>query len=141
MKFEGVIFILMSLCSFSYANEYAVISNKLIKDLTPSQIKAVFLKKLTHLGGVHLVPVNLPSNEPIRKSFEENVLNMSNKRLKSYWMKQHYLGRRPPVVMKSPKSAIVFIQNVQGGITYVDTKDLDKSVKVLYIFRDEKEGR
>jgi len=135
MRLGGLILLFLSLCLG--AKEYAVIGNERLPNLTAVQIKAIFLKKLTHVNGIHLVPVNLPSHNHLRKIFEKKLLKMSERRLKSYWIKQHYHGKRPPVVMKSQESAILFIHNVQGGLTYIETAKINKPVKILYTFKEE----
>ena len=119
------------------AQEYAVVCNKILDEMSLMQIRAVFLKKLTHSKGLHLVPVNLSSNDVVRKSFEEHVLKMQKRALKSYWVKQHYLGNRPPLVMKSESSALVFTKKVQGAMAYATLQDIDDSVKILYKWRDD----
>jgi len=135
MKVKVLLLIFLSL-SLS-AQEYAVVSNITVCKLSPKQIKAIFLKKLTHLDGIHFVPVNLPSSSKIRGEFEKKVLKIGKKRLKSYWVKQHYLGKRPPVIMKSQKSAIKFTQNVLGALTYVKAENIDSRLNVLYRWRDK----
>jgi len=120
----------------SFATQYAVVSNILLENLNKNQIRAIFLKRLTHLNKKHLVPVNLPLSSPVRAAFEKEVLKMSKKRLKSYWVKQHYLGNRPPVNMKSEKSALTFTKNVQGAITYVKIENISKKVNILYRWED-----
>ena len=132
-----IIILFISIALPSFADEYAVISNQMIKELTPLQIRAVFLKKLTHMNGIHLVPLNLPSHDPLRKKFEKELLKMSFQRLKPYWTKQHYLGVRPPLTLKSQESVLLFTTKVQGAISYVNTKNIDKNVRVLYTWRDE----
>lgn len=135
MKLRGLLFIFLSLSCFG--QDYAVVSNTLLKDLSPSQIRAIFLKKLTHLNNKHLVPVNLPSSSLLREKFEKELLKMSKKRLKSYWIKQHYFGTRPPVTMKSQKSALEFVKNVQGAISYVELEHISSFVNVLYKWSDD----
>ena len=135
MKLKIVIFLLYVLCL--NASEYAVVSNVLLAKLSPMQIRAVFLKKLTHLNGKHLVPVNLPSSSPLRLSFEKELLKMSKKRLKSYWIKQHYLGNRPPLNMKSQEATLKFTQKVQGAICYVEIENISSKVNVLYSWKGE----
>jgi len=133
LKIATLLFYALSLS----ASEYAVVSNVLLKKLSPTQIKAVFLKKLTHLNGKHLVPVNLPSNNALRASFEKELLKMSKKRLKSYWVKQHYLGNRPPLTMKSEESSLKFTQKVQGAVSYVKMQNISSKVNVLYRWKEE----
>lgn len=128
--------LLAFISSIIFAGEYAVVSNKLVNDLTVTQIRAIFLKKLKRLNDVNIVSVNLLAKSKIRKSFEENILHMKTRRLKEYWIKQHYLGNRPPLVMKSTKSALLFIKKVDAGITYAKLEDISIDVKILYKWKD-----
>ncbi|MBW6488098.1 hypothetical protein [Sulfurimonas sp.] len=57
---------------------------------------------------------------------------MNFERLKSYWAAQHYLGKRPPVGMHSEESVKAFVKNVEGAIGYINVKNLDNDIKVLY---------
>ena len=120
----------------SLGDEYAVISNKNIKALSESEIKAIFLKKLTLIDDVPAVPVNLEAGDSLRVKFEEKLLDMSFERLKSYWTKEHYLGHRPPVNMKSEESVKSFVKKVDGAIGYINANSVDESVKVLYKWSD-----
>lgn len=126
------IVLLLSLTVHCFALEYAVVSSTKIDTLSKSQIRAIFLKKLTHLDGLHIIPVNLPYNDTLRDSFEKEFLEMGKSRLKSYWSKQHYLGSRPPIIMKSQESALMFVHNVEGSISYVPFNKVDNSLNVLY---------
>ncbi|QSZ40978.1 hypothetical protein GJV85_02220 [Sulfurimonas aquatica] len=115
-----------------YADEYAVVANKNMKELSHGEIKAIFLKKIAFINDVQVVPINLKSPNALRDSFEKNILKMSRPRLKSYWTKQHYQGHRPPMIMNSQKSIKAFINKVDGAISYMDVKNIDESLKVLY---------
>ena len=137
MKHIAKIFITVLLLSvISFADEYVVISNKNMKDLTDSEIKAIFLKKLIFANDTKLVPINLQAGDPVRLNFEKKVLHMSFQRLKSYWTKQHYLGHRPPVSMKSQESIKAFVKKVKGSIGYIKANRVDDSVKVMYRWSD-----
>lgn len=130
---------LLSTTLYCFALEYAVVSSTKIQSLSKSQIKAIFLKKLTHLDGVHIIPVNLPYNNSLRSSFENELLKMGESRLKSYWSQQHYLGNRPPIIMNSQESTFKFIENVEGGISYMLSKNVNNSVNVLYRWESNSE--
>lgn len=123
---------LFLISSYSSANEYAVISNKKISDISSTQIKAIFLKKTSYIDDIKVIPVNLGAKNSIRSSFEKRILKMHLSRLKSYWTKQHYLGRRPPLSMKSPEMIKAFVKKVDGALGYIDSKNIDNSVNVLY---------
>ena len=81
--------ILMILFHFASASEYVIIANKSMPPLSKSQIRAIFLKKLTIVNEIKVVPVNLELREDLRKKFESEVLTMNFSKLKSYWTKQH----------------------------------------------------
>ncbi len=126
------IFSIVLLSNITLASEYVVISNKNMKNLTKTQIKAIFLKKLTIIDDKKVVPISLGTRDPLRVKFEKKILKMSFVRLKSYWTKQHYLGHRPPLSMKSQNSIKAFVKKVDGAIGYINASSLDNSVKVLY---------
>ena len=119
-----------------FANEYVVISNKNMDKLSKVQIKAIFLKKITFIDDTKVVPISLGARNPLRLKFESEILSMSFVRLKSYWTKQHYLGKRPPISMKSQESIKAFVKKVDGAIGYIDSSKLDSSVKEIYRWRD-----
>ena len=119
-----------------FANEYVIISNKNMQTLSISQIKAIFLKKITFIDDTKVVPLNLGTRDPLRVKFEKRVLKMGFMRLKSYWTKQHYLGKRPPISLKSQESIKAFVKKVDGAIGYIESNKLDSNVKEIYRWRD-----
>jgi len=124
------------LSTITLASEYVVISNKNMKNLSKTQIKAIFLKKITIINDIKVVPISLGARDPLRSKFEKKILAMSFMRLKSYWTKQHYLGRRPPVSMKSQDSIKAFVKKVDGAVGYINESLVDNSVKVIYRWKD-----
>lgn len=135
-KITAALAILLFLPFLSFAQEYAVISNKKMKELSIGEIKAIFLKKLTLIDEIKAVPLNLEARDSLRAEFEKEMLNMSFERLKSYWTKQHYLGHRPPISMKSEESVKAFVVKIDGAIGYIKMSSVDESVKVLYTWSD-----
>ena len=114
------------------ADTYVVIANKSMKDLSSAQIKAIFLKRLTIIDNINIVPLNLGARDPLRSEFEKKVLKMRFSRLRSYWTKQRDLGHRPPITMQSEESIKTFVHKVEGAIGYINEANLDTRVKVLY---------
>lgn len=127
--------ILLFAC-ISFGDEYVVISNNNMKDLSTNQIKAIFLNKLSFIEDIKVVPINLDARDSLRVKFEKEILHMSFSRLKTYWAAQHYLGHRPPVSMKSQESIKAFVKKVEGSIGYINAENIDDSVKVIYRWRD-----
>lgn len=130
------ILLLFIILSFSWSAEYVVIAQKSMPNLSIKQIRAIYLKKVTVLNDTPLVPVNLSASSKIRKSFEKRVLKMGYNRLKAYWTKQHYLGHRPPLKMKSQKSVKAFVKKIKGAIGYIEKSMVDSDMKILYKWRD-----
>lgn len=137
MKHISQIFILLLFVALSsFADEYVVVSNKNMKDLTLIEVRAIFLKKITLIDDTKVVPINLEARDDLRLKFEEQVLNMSFSRLKTYWTKEHYLGHRPPVSMKSQESIKAFINKVDGSIGYINAQNVNENMKIIYRWRD-----
>ena len=134
MKRFFIAFLIFS--SLGLADEYAIIANKKMSDLSLTQIKAIFLKKLLYIDDNVAVPVNLEAKDPLRDKFEADILNMSFAHLKIYWTDQHYLGHRPPITMKSEESVKAFVKKVDGSLGYIEAKYIDNDVKVLYKWSD-----
>lgn len=137
MRILGRISLLCLLTFSAMADEYAVVSNAKMKDLTLLEIRAIFLKKITLISDdTELVPINLEAMDPLRLKFEKEVLGMSFSRLKSYWIQEHYLGHRPPISMKSQESIKAFITKVDGSIGYLNIENIDANMKIHYRWSD-----
>ncbi|WP_297482045.1 hypothetical protein [Sulfurimonas sp.] len=127
---------LHSMTLLLYANEYAVVTRTELGKITKTQMKAIYLKKLHYLKGKKLLPINLEADNSIRKSFNKHILHMNYNRLKIYWMKQHYLGHRPPLSLHSQKSVKAFLNKVDGAIGYVEMKNIEKNMHILLRWSD-----
>jgi len=130
---KKLIFFIFIFYNVLYAQEYYVIAHKDNITLTPSEIRAIFLKKMAGKDGVHFVPLNLSSKNSVRQKFERHILKMNFQRLKSYWAKEHYKGHRAPLSMKSEAAVISFVNRVSGSIAYIKAKKLDsKNITIIY---------
>lgn len=116
------------------AEEYAVVVNKNISidSLTEVQVKSIFLKKSLIINNLEMVPINLLASDELRLSFESEVLKMSRGALQSFWVKEHYMGHRPPVNMKSSKSVVAFVKKIDGAIGYIRADEIDDELKIVY---------
>jgi hypothetical protein len=115
------------------ATQFVVIANK------ESKIdKGLDANEIRRIDTLKLVPLNLSASDPLRESFQKEVLSMSDRQLASYWAKQHYLGHRPPLTMMSVESVLAFVREVNGAIGYVPKEAVDASVKIIYEYKEEK---
>ena len=103
-----------------------------INTLTQAQVRMIYLKKKRFWGEIKLVALNLPPQDLLRKTFENEILKMNSTQLDSYWIKQHYRGYRPPYRVESIESMILFIKKVEGAIGYIPVSKVDKDLKVIY---------
>jgi ABC-type phosphate transport system substrate-binding protein len=117
-----------------FAKDYALIVNKnsSIESLTQLQVKSIFLKKNIIINDQEMVPINLLATDELREYFESEVLNMSRASLQSFWVKEHYMGKRPPLNMQSYKSVIAFVKKIDGAIGYIPLSDADDELKIVY---------
>ena len=126
------LFLFLFLLSALKAQEYVVVSASDASTLSQSEVRAIFLKKMAMLHGKKVIPINLSAHNPLRNRFENDIIQMSFSRLKSYWSKQHYLGHRPPISLKSQEAVIAFIKKVDGAIGYIEAQKRDETLHILY---------
>ena len=128
MKFLTLIILSCSL----FAQEIVIIANPHMKKLSKAEIRGVFLGKIHIINGVKAVPLNLEASNPLRKAFRKHFLHMSLPQAQHYWMRQHYLGHRPPLSKHSQKSIKEFVKKIEGGIGYIEASKLEDGLQVLY---------
>ena len=138
MKNFIIILIILLYSNLLYAKEYSVIASDNMPVITPGELRALYLKKIAFIKNIKAVPLNLPAKSTIRKSFETNILHMDGNRLKHYWIKAHYLGERPPVMLQSQQAVKRFVKRVHGAIGYIQSSREEDGMKVLYRWKDEK---
>ena len=131
-----ILFTILLSMQLLQAGEYAVVSNKSVKTLSKAQIKAIYLKKLTIIDDKKIIPINLDSRNTLRKKFNKEFLHLSLEKLKIYWIKQHYLGHRPPLSFKSQEAVKKFINKVDDSIGYLELKNIDKNQNIIYQWSD-----
>lgn len=105
-----------------------------LERLSLRQIQDLFLGKRQYIDAYRVVPVNLLAENPLRKSFEQNVLGMNREVLNAYWVRQHFQGVAPPLTQSSVAALMKFIGNVEGSICYIPSSMVGEQVKVLYEF-------
>ena len=98
--------------------------------LSAKQIKNIYLKKITQIDGITLVPLNLASDTVMRNYFEKNFLHRNRYQLKKYWLKAHYKGLRPPKSISTIKRLVRYIQEIDGAIAYVPKSYIQSDMKI-----------
>ncbi len=137
-KYLLVLMIFLISCGVSIGKEftiYIVTGAKTDIDIKCSDLKSIYLKEKIFIKHVRVIPVNLPSDNFLRKIFNKYVLNMTQEELNIYWNEKYYEGVVPPIVLKSQKAVKKFLQNVEGSIGYLTKDYLDKSLKIKCILK------
>ena len=104
-------------------------------ELDKEMVKKLFLgENLKFPSGHKATPANHASGSPDRKAFFEYVLEMSETRHKRYWSRKASVGKKDaaPKELASHKEVLEWVAESPLGITYIDTKVADDSVKVLF---------
>lgn len=117
------------------AQEWALIGHPdgVLKAMSAKQIRAVYLGKRRFAGSLRLMPLQLSAQDPLRRQFEDEILKMSRDALREWWIRQHYLGVRPPKVMGSAEAVMAYVRKVEGAIGIVPYwMAADANVTILY---------
>jgi len=102
---------------------------------TDSPIEAVDLDELRDLylrrqrlwpGGMSAVPVNLPADDPLRRSFSRRILGRAPNELVGYWNRRYFEGIRPPLVLQSGRAVCAYLATEPGAVGYVPTDAVDR---------------
>jgi len=121
--------VLLILISFSlYAQTWSVVYASKKITISKSEIKNIYLKRLTQKNGVTIVALNLPSSHPARQSFMKKVLHVSSWDWDNYYDEMHFSGQKAPVVLQSPQSTVQFIHQIDGALGYIPTSLVEEGV-------------
>ncbi|WP_457641019.1 hypothetical protein [Persephonella sp.] len=136
--FVAIILLICTVCSLSAALEIAVVTGNgsKIDNVSKSDLKKIYLKVKRFFKGEKVIPVNLPPNSKVRKIFQEKILEMDNEQLNVYWNEMYFHGIEPPIVLYSEKAVIKFVKKVKGAIGYINMKNVDKDLKIIYIIKE-----
>jgi ABC-type phosphate transport system substrate-binding protein len=126
--------VLFNIASLVQAEVVVIASSKsVIGDLTPEQVKAIYLNKLKELpngAGVPL-PMMLPSS-PSRDEFLSKVLKKSEAQAKAYWAKLIFTGEgSAPTQISNAAELKTTVEANPAAMGFIEKNDLDDSVKVI----------
>jgi len=131
LVFFMVILITLQLSSF----ELLVIADKQFSEnnLTKEEIQSIFLDKKRFINEEKILVMNHKPDHPLRRCFEENILEKTERSLERYWRKAYYQGKRPPKVISSIEMLFLYLNSIHPTIGYSDANaTLTEEVRVLY---------
>lgn len=130
--------LVVGLARMAYAdgpNDLLIVANKgLSADASDaSEIKAVFLKNKSAIGGDTVFPLNAKSDSDLRAAFCKRVLKMTPEKERGFWDEEKVKkGVEPPPEVPATLKAVF---SKSGGISYVFRKDYKEgTAKILATF-------
>jgi len=130
---RGIFLLLLSMKLFSF--ELLVIGDKNFpeENLTIEEVRAIFLDKKRFINEKKILVMNHETNHPLRRCFEETILEKTERSLERYWRKAYYQGKRPPKVVSSMEMLFLYLNSIHPTIGYSDVNaTLNQEVRVLY---------
>jgi hypothetical protein len=103
--------------------------------LSRSKLSYAFLLKVSRWPwGAEVAPADLAVNEPIRREFVQQVLQLTEEQLAGYWIDQRATrGVSPPVEVRDAAAAKRWVAAKPGGIAYIPSSALDGTVKAIRV--------
>ncbi len=108
--------------------EVVVIGHPSITDeVSANTVRDVYLNR-----NKAMTPFELAEGNAIRTEFHNKVTSRNDAQLKAFWSQQVFTGRgNPPLTQSSVAAMKAAVASTPGSIGYIDSADVDKSVKVL----------
>ncbi len=108
-------------------------------ELSIEEVVQIYLRRKRFWDdGTVIVPLNLPSQAPLRARFSELVLNQTETRLADYWNRRYFDGILPPATLASTEAVRRYVASDANAIGYVPASEVDGSVRV--VLHLEKDG-
>ncbi|MEQ8185892.1 phosphate ABC transporter substrate-binding protein [Marinobacter salarius] len=101
--------------------------------ITSNQVRDIYLNRSQQLpNGQKAKPFELPEGDSARAEFHDKVTGRNDAQLKAFWSQQVFTGRgQPPAEQGNAAAMKATVASTPGSIGYLDSADVDSSVKVL----------
>jgi ABC-type phosphate transport system substrate-binding protein len=101
-------------------------------DLSIDDVAQIYLRRKRFWeDGAPVVPLNLPSANPLRERFSRLVLRETETRLADYWNRLYFRGILPPATLVSTESVRRYVASDPNAIGYLPDSEVDGSVRVV----------
>jgi ABC-type phosphate transport system substrate-binding protein len=101
-------------------------------ELSTDEVAQIYLRRKRFWNdGTPIVPLNLPSEVPLRTRFSRLVLQQTEPRLADYWNRLYYDGILPPATLASTEAVRRYVAADKNAIGYVPAAEVDGSVRVI----------
>ncbi len=101
-------------------------------ELSTDEVAQIYLRRKRFWDdGTPVVPLNLPSQTPLRTRFSRLVLQQTEPRLADYWNRLYFDGILPPATLASTEAIRRYVASDINAIGYVPVSEVDGSVRVI----------
>lgn len=127
----------LGLSGKAHADIAIILNSSNMISLNEEEIKNIFLGKKNRFSNSLIAkPVDQQESRAIRKDFYIKLAGMDEDALKAYWSVLIFTGNAsPPKALSDDDAVKTFIKNNQAGLGYIDSKSVDASVKVGFMFK------
>lgn len=101
--------------------------------IAANEVRDLYLNRSQALpNGQSAKPFELPEGNASRTEFHNKVTGRNDAQLKAFWSQQVFTGRgQPPEEAGNAGAVKAQVASTPGGIGYIDSADVDDSVKVI----------
>ncbi|WP_372964263.1 phosphate ABC transporter substrate-binding protein [Marinobacter sp.] len=134
MKKLSLIFAASLLASPLALAEVVVIGHPAGPDsISVNQVRDLYLNRSKALpDGQSAKPFELPEGNAARAEFHSKVTGRNDAQLKAFWSQQVFTGRgQPPEEASNAAAMKAQVSSMPGSIGYIDSSDVDSSIKVI----------
>jgi hypothetical protein len=101
-------------------------------ELSTDEVAQIYLRRKRFWDdGTPIVPLNLPSQAPLRTRFSRLVLQQTEPRLADYWNRLYFDGILPPATLASTEAIRRYVASDANAIGYVPVSEVDGTVRVV----------
>lgn len=115
----------------------AVIAHPSVKlsGISKSDLSKIYLgKSKSYPNGKAVQPIDQGTSSKARRHFNQKVLKMSEREIKSHWSKRMFTGKgQPPKIIEGDDAVKEWVADHPQALGYIDGAAVDASVKVLLI--------
>lgn len=105
--------------------------------LSREEVTNIFLGRYRALAtGLPAQPIDQPPASPLRGAFYQLLVNKDAASINAYWSRLHFSGKATPPLQASEESEVIQqLLNVPGAIAYVDRKQVDERMRIVFEFQ------
>jgi len=136
LRFTASTLALLSSISLSGAclADIVIIGSPDTPQLNKKTAKLLYMKKINAFpNGLAATPLDLPDHSELKWRFYKRVLGKKPAQVNSYWSRALFTGAgEPPETLESIDALKKRIQSGSGLIGYLDARDVDPSMNVIF---------